>query len=265
MRIAIVTGASSGMGREMVYRLADRFGGLEEIWVIARREEKLKEFEGKLPTAVRRFALDLTKEADLAALEDALRLNRPNVKILVNAAGFGISGAVSDIPRSQSAAMVRLNAEALTSVTEMVLPYISENSRILQFASAAAFMPQPGFAVYAATKSYVLSYSRALNAELKPRQITVTAVCPGPVMTEFFDTALKGKTLAPCKKLFMARPETVVRRAVSDSMMGKELSIAGFPMKAFALICRLLPHSLLMKFCSCSSGQCSQCADRKIT
>lgn len=248
MKIAVVTGASSGMGREMVYRLADQFGGLEEIWVIARRKERLDEFKGKLPIGIRVFALDLTKEAELAVLDTALKLERPNVKILVNAAGFGISGSAKEVGREKSAAMVRLNAEALTSVTELVLPYITENSRIIQFASAAAFMPQPGFAVYAATKAYVLSYSRALRAELKSRKISVTAVCPGPVKTEFFETALGQKPLAPYKRLFMARPEKVVKRALSDSMMGKEISIAGLPMKAFALLCRVCPHGILMKF-----------------
>lgn len=248
MKIAIVTGATSGMGREMVYQLADRFGALEEIWVIGRRKERLDEFDGNLPARTRKFVLDLTKETDRLVLKSVLLRKKPDVKILVNAAGFGISGPVWEIPPEQETGMIRLNAEALTAVTDIVLPYLSKNSHIIQFASAAAFMPQPGFAVYAASKAYVLSYSRALREELKPRKITVTAVCPGPVSTEFFDTALRGKPLAGYKRLFMARPEAVVKHAIADGRRGKAVSIPGLPMKLFFLLCRLVPHSLLMKF-----------------
>ena len=248
MKIAIVTGASSGMGREMVYQLADRFGGLSEIWVIARRKERLDEFDGKLPLKIRKFAIDITNAESLKALENTLEVERPDVKILVNAAGCGKSGKIGEISREASLNMVRLNNEALTAVTELVLPYISANSRIIQFASAAAFMPQPGFAVYAATKSYVLSYSRALGAELKVKNISVTAVCPGPVETEFFDIALEGKKQPLYKKLFTMSADRVVKEAISDSMMGKEISIAGPVMKIFAVLCKILPHGLLMRF-----------------
>lgn len=248
MKIAIVTGASSGMGREMVYQLADRFGGLSEIWVIARRKERLDEFDGKLPLKIRKFAIDITNKESLKVLENALKVGQPDVKILVNAAGCGKSGKIGEISREASLNMVRLNNEALTAVTELVLPYISANSRIIQFASAAAFMPQPGFAVYAATKSYVLSYSRALGAELKAKKISVTAVCPGPVETEFFDIALEGKEQPLYKKLFTMSADRVVKEAISDSMMGKEISIAGPIMKIFAVLCKILPHGFLMKF-----------------
>ena len=98
-------------------------------------------------------------------------------------------GGVRELSVSDQTEMAELNCTALTAVTSMVLPFMPNNSRILQFASSAAFLPQPGFAVYAATKAYVLSYSRALNRELKDRGISVTAICPGPVKTEFFDIA----------------------------------------------------------------------------
>ena len=133
--------------------------------------------------------------------------------------------------------MVRLNCEALCGVTSAVLPYMSRESRIIQFASAAAFLPQPGFAVYAATKAFVLSYSQALNSELKPRGITVTAVCPGPVATEFFQVASPSGILPLYKRLSMARPEKVV---------GKTISVYGPLMKAFFLLCRLVPHRFLL-------------------
>ena len=247
-KIAIVTGASSGMGREMVYLLADHFAALEEIWVVARRKERLEELVGKVPVRLRILPLDLTSEEDLGALSVLLKREQPNVKILVNGAGYGKTGAVGTIRRDLSVGMVQLNDEALVAVTEMVLPYISKNSRIIQFASAAAFMPQPGFAVYAASKSFVLSYSRALAVELKKNNIYVTAVCPGPVETEFFGIALDGGKLAPINKLTMAEPKKVVKKALMDSMKGKRISVYGPWMKAFYVLCRIVPHEILMGF-----------------
>lgn len=249
MKIAIVTGASSGMGREAVIQLADRFGGkLGEIWAVARRTERLEELSSQVPVPLRILPLDLQEPGAFEQLSCQLKLQKPDVKILVNAAGYGKTGSVGSMEREEEAGMVRLNCEALCRVTSTVLPYMSRESRIIQFASAAAFLPQPGFAVYAATKSFVLSYSRALNSELKPRGITVTAVCPGPVATEFFQVASPSGMLPLYKRLSMAKPEKVVKLAIKDSMMGKTISVYGMLMKGFFLLCRLIPHSLLLKF-----------------
>lgn len=250
MKIAIVTGATSGMGKEMVYHLADRISGLSEIWVVGRRKEILESFIGNVPVRIRTFALDLTKKSDLAVLQTALIERHPDVRILVNAAGVGNTGKVGEISQDQTRNMIRLNMEALSMVTEMVLPYLSTGSRVIQFSSAAAFVPQPGFAVYAATKSYVLSYSRALAAELRQQGIFVTAVCPGTVHTEFLDLALNGKKLPKYKQMIMADPRKVVKTAVDDSLKGKGVSVAGLPMQVFQLICKLVPHEWIMKMIS---------------
>ena len=123
-----MTGASSGMGREMVYLLADHFAALEEIWVIARRKDRLEELVGKVPVSLRILSFDLSREEDLRMLSGLLKQEQPNVKILVNGAGYGKTGAAGTIPRGLSAGMVRLNDEALVVVTEMVLPYITQGT-----------------------------------------------------------------------------------------------------------------------------------------
>lgn len=246
MKIAVITGASSGMGREAAVQIADRHSGIEEIWLVARRRERLEELEGRLPARFRCFAADVTSKEDRGRLKEALETVKPEVKILVNAAGFGKIGRVEDLDEDTECAMVRLNCEALCAVTRMVLPYMSPNSRILQFASSAAFLPQPKFAVYAATKAFVLSYSRALGAELRGRRIYVTAVCPGPVDTEFFDIAETVDQIPLYKRLVMANPRKVVRKALLDSYMGRSVSVYGITMKAFRLMCKVLPHELLM-------------------
>lgn len=247
MKIAIVTGASSGMGREFIMQIADRFSGIGEIWAIARREERLEELSPLVPVKVRSFAIDLTDDSKLMSLQDILAKEKPEVKWLINSAGYGKIGDVGTINIGDEIGMVELNCKALCAVTHMVLPYMSENSRIIQFSSAASFLPQPGFAIYAATKSFVLSYSRALNEELKKRGIYVTAVCPGPVKTEFFDIAETTGKIPLYKRVVMADPKKVVRLALRDSMMGRPVSVYGITMKFFRLLCKTVPHTAIFR------------------
>ncbi|MDU3397594.1 MAG: SDR family NAD(P)-dependent oxidoreductase [Clostridiales bacterium] len=253
MKIAVVTGASSGMGREMIIQLWEHFDGFDEMWIIARRRERMDQLDCQLGVALRKFPLDLTLDRDRQILERALELEKPEVKFLVNAAGFVKIGKVEALSLYDETDMVRLNCEALCAVTHMVLPYMTGNSRIIQFASSAAFLPQPGFAVYSATKAFVLSYSRALNQELRGRNIYVTAVCPGPVRTEFFDIAETTGEIPLYKRLVMANPRRVVAKAIRDSVAGRDISVYGVTMKAFRLLCKALPHRwllLMMERCS---------------
>ena len=248
MKIAVVTGASSGMGREFVRQISSFYRSLDEIWVIARRRERLEELRGESRVPLRIFEGNLIKKQVYRELSCALEERQPDIRMLVNADGFGKSGSVEAIAsvdfRAQTD-MVDLNCRALTRMTLFCLPYLGRGSRIINLASAAAFCPQPGFAVYAATKYYVLSFSRALGAELRRRGIYVTAVCPGPVDTEFFN--ISGALTNPLKKLTMAKAEDVVRRALKDSRAGREMSVYGIAMRAAFLGTRLVPHGLIMK------------------
>ena len=246
MMIAVVTGATSGMGRESAIQLWEQFGGLDEIWAIGRRKDRLEQLRDFIGIPVRTFSLDLTEKTDCEILDAALKQVRPQVKFLVNAAGFGKIGGTEELSVSDQTGMTGLNCTALTAITAMVLPFMPKNSRIIQYASCAAFLPQPGFAVYAATKAYVLSYSRALNRELKARGISVTAVCPGPVKTEFFDIAQTTGEIPLYKQFVMAKPDRVVKKAIRDSVARRELSVYGCTMKAFYLLAKLLPHSLIL-------------------
>ncbi len=247
--VAVITGASSGMGREFARQIAQGYRSVEEIWLIARREERLLELkEQLLGRRVKILTLDLTKQEGLDALQEALEQEKPRIRVLVNAAGYGMIGKVETMDRQDSIGMVDLNCRALTAITCMALPYMAEGSNILQMASSAAFMPQPKFAVYAASKSYVLSFSRALSQELRPRGITVTAACPGPVKTEFFDIAETYEAVKIYKKLTMAKADRVVRQALLDAKHQKSVSVYGGLMQGFRMLCKILPHSFLMKF-----------------
>lgn len=246
MKTAIITGASSGLGREAAIQIADRFSGIQEIWLIARRRDRLENLAKELPVPTRIFALDICEKTSLEQLEAAFEAEKPEIKFLVNAAGYGKLAPVGTIGLEEETGMVALNCQALCAVTHLALPYMAKESRILQFASGAAFSPEPGFAIYSASKAFVLSYSRALNAELKKKGICVTAVCPGPVRTEFHQVAISEGHLPIYKILAMADPRKVVKLAIRDSMMGKSLSIYGLSMKAFFLAGKILPHELII-------------------
>lgn len=249
MKIAVVTGASSGMGREFVQQLGYLYKNLDEIWVIARRRERMEELKDSSRVPLRIFDGDLMKKPVYKAFYTELKLQQPQIKMLVNAAGFGRSGSVEEIAaenKKLQTDMIDLNCRALTRITQMCLSYMVRGSRIVNLASAAAFCPQPGFSVYAATKSYVLSFSRSLGEELKDREICVTAVCPGPVETEFFEVSGKPEKLL--KRLTMADPKKVVHQALKDSRDRKPISVYGLPMKAAYFFTRILPQGLILKF-----------------
>ena len=247
MKIAVITGASSGMGREFVRQIPHFYMNLDELWIISRRKDRLEAIAKTCSVPVRIFAGDLTDPMFLQTVKDTLKRLRPDIRMLVNAAGFGKSGTVLDIAKEEWPAqseMVRLNCEALTNMTLLCAPYLSQGSRILQIASAAAFAPQPQFAVYAATKSYVLSFSRALGAEWKKKGIYVTAVCPGPVDTEFFERC--GQPENPLKKMTMAKAPNVVKQALLDARRKKAVSIFGFWMRALYILVRIVPVSWIL-------------------
>lgn len=244
MKIALITGASSGLGREFARQIPKLYQNLDEIWVVARRAERLNELEMELKVPVRIFDGNLNQDYIYKKLGIALGKSHANVRMLVNAAGYGKIGTFCEYGWKEEAGMVDLNCRSLTRMTALCLPYMHCGSRIVNLSSAAAFGPQPGFAVYAATKSYVYSLSMALGRELKGSGIYVTAVCPGPVDTEFFDHT--GKEVASVKKKFRVDAKDVVRKALIDSARGKKTSVYGLSMKAAQVASKVVPDSVIV-------------------
>lgn len=247
MKVGIITGASSGLGREFALMANKYYKELEELWLVARRSDRLEELQKHIAIPIRVIQLDLLKEDSINKLKERLKEEKPNVRLLVNAAGYGKIGKVCTVKLEEETGMVRLNCEGLIAVTHVVLPYIRKGGNIIQFASAAAFMPQPNFSIYAASKAFVLSYSRGLQEELMSRNITVTAVCPGPVRTEFFQVANTGVKIPMMKSLAMADAKDVVKLAIMDNLKGKTVSTYGVLMKTLRILTKVLPHSLILK------------------
>ena len=244
MKIAIITGASSGIGREFVRQLetSEKF---DEIWLIARREDRLKLLAEEISTPARILPLDLSKEASWEEFSALLAEIQPEISVLVNASGYGKFRAVAEMSLADQLGMIDLNQKALVAVTHHALPYLATGARVYQMASISAFQPVPYIGVYAATKAFVLSYARALNVELRRRGIHVLAICPFWVKTEFFDRAVSDDTVKKYTRYLTS--ERVVRTALRDMKRGKDVSVCGFRNRLQVLAVKLLPHTLIMK------------------
>ena len=245
MNIAIVTGASSGLGRSFIRQL-DRQGGLDEIWGVARRRERMEELAAQLSTPMRPLALDLTKTESVETLRALLQETGADVRVLVNSAGFGKFGTYADMTLQETADMIDLNCRAAVALTAAAIPHMNRGARILEICSSAAFQPLPGFNVYAATKAFLLRYSRALRWEVAPRGIKVTAVCPGWIKTEFMQVARDTKNGRTVRSYpFALRPETVARRALRDSQV-LAVTTCGLPALVQRVASKFLPHCFIM-------------------
>ncbi len=244
MKISVVTGASSGMGRDFV-RMLDKIEDCEEIWVIARRADKLAELESETGKRIVPIELDLSLEESFETYAKMLADAEADVVALVNAAGFGKFGNFEDIPLKEQMNMIDLNCKALMAMTYITLEHMKEGSRVYQLGSLSAFQPVPYITTYGATKAFVLSFSRALNKELEKRKIKMIAVCPGWVKTEFFDRAVRDDTIKYYNKFFTS--EEVVTRAIADMYRGRDVSVCGASIRAQVLLTKLLPHKLVMK------------------
>ena len=243
MRVAIVTGASSGLGWEYAKQLAPR-REVDEVWLLARRKERLETLATELVGAEGRvFPVDLTEPEQLAGFLDHFELESPEITWLVNNAGFGKYGAFDSVSTETNLDMIDLNIRSLTEMTQRALPFCVPGTRILQVASSAGFAPLAHFAVYAATKAYVVNFSNALAEELRDRQIVVTAVCPGPVATEFASVAdVESGEQIPSE--WYARAGDVVRHSIADARKGRLNSVYGATMNVFTTLSGLIPRRM---------------------
>ncbi len=247
MNIAIVTGASSGMGREFAKQLTN-YVSAEQIWVIARRTEALESLKDECRVPVRPIALDLCQESSFSVLSALLQQEAPNVVLLVNAAGFGKFGDFRDICPEDDCRMIDLNCKALVRMTRLCLPYMAPGSHILQLDSLSAFQPVPYIATYGATKAFVLSYTRAINRELMGSGVRCMAMNPGWVKTEFFNHAVQTNGSKVQYFNYLYEAADVVATGLKDLYRTKkDYSVHGLPIKLQVLLVKLVPHRLVMR------------------
>ena len=246
MKIAIVTGASSGMGREFVRQLSG-YVSVDEIWAVARRREALEALKAETAVPVRPVVLDLLEMESFDKICAMLEQTQPEIALLVNAAGFGKYGAYHKTTIEDDCRMIDLNCKALLVMTRLCVPYMKPGSHILELDSLSAFQPVPYITTYGATKAFVLSYSRAMNRELKCKGIRVMAMNPGWVKTEFFRHAFQSNDgeVQYFDRLYEAAE--VVKTGLHDLYhTKKDCSIHGLPVKLQVLAVKLVPHRFVM-------------------
>ena len=243
-KIAVITGASSGMGREFVYAI-DKDSELDELWVIARREESLLELQSQVRAKIRPVVLDLLDRSSLSQFKALLEIEKPEVMVLVNAAGFGLFGEYTEMDMEKQLEIIDLNDRALTGMTYITLPDMPDGAQIYNMGSMSSFQPVPYINVYGASKAYVLSFSKALRVELCRRNIRVMAVCPGWIQTEFFSHAIHDDTVSYFNRYY--GPKEVIEKAVRDMHRNKPVSILGLPERLQVLGVKLLPTRFVLK------------------
>lgn len=243
MKIAVITGASSGMGRDFVYAIDKEFN-LDEIWVIARREERLKELQESCKAKVRPLALDLMCRDNFDVYKSMLEEFKPEIQVLVNGAGFGLFGEFMEMDLDKQLDIIELNTKALTAMCHLSIPYMPAGSHLVNLASNSSWQPVPYINVYGSSKAYVLNFSRALGVELRDRKIHVMAVAPGWIKTEFFEHAVHDNTIKYYDRFYTS--EQVVERAMKDMRKGKMVSIMGFPVRMQVRMVKLLPVKWIM-------------------
>ena len=250
MNIAVITGASSGLGLEYAKSVYETRTDLDEIWVIARRKDRLAELQNELGSTVIPVAFDITDPQAVERYVDLLNEKNATVKLLINNAGFGKLDNFENISTQENARMVRLNCEALTVMTSVTLPFMNDRSEIINSCSIASFAPNTRMAVYSSTKAYVMSLSRALRLELKPRKINVLAVCPGPMSTEFLSIAnIEKGTSATFDMMPRVNPRVMAVKSLMASRKGHAVYTNKLFYKFYRFLAKILPHSIVMKFC----------------
>lgn len=246
MKIAVVTGASSGLGREFVRQLSRQMQ-LDEIWAVARREDRLRALETISACPIRPIPLDLADSGSARQLSALLESQQPEIAVLVCAAGLGRIGPCTAIPSDDNDAMIDVNCRAAVAVTTAALPYLRRGSQILEICSTAAFQPIAGLNVYAATKAFLQSYTKALHHELRPAGIRVTAVCPYWIKdTEFIPQARQMDSAGFGSFPLASKAADVVRLALRDSRRNRWVSTPGMICRLHRIASKILPHRLML-------------------
>ena len=248
MRIAVITGASSGLGQEYVKELGRKEEGIDEIWAIARRRERLESLSSMSSIPVRALSYDLIEKSSIHELENLMADEKPDIRILINAAGFGKIGSSADIGVEDTDRMIELNCRAAVDMTYICLPYMTDGARIMEICSTSAFQPFQYLNVYAASKAFLYRFTRALRVELFARRIKVTAVCPYWIRdTEFIPAAENTGGKKEIRHYPLSSGvHSVAVHSLMDSRLGLAVSTPGIVCTAHRIAAKVIPAELMM-------------------
>lgn len=247
MSVAIITGASSGIGRELAFKLRD-IAGVKSFWLVARSTDKMMKVAEELAVECKIISADLSTDEGIEKVKCALAEEKPEVSFLVNAAGFGTFGAFDTLSEKTVSDMIDLNVKATVLLTHAAVPYMKRGGRIIQLGSGSCFTPLPHFNVYSSSKVFVLHYTKSLNYELKPYGIRATCFCPGWVETPFLPKSLDAPgAYVPKKMKPLLRVEKVASGCVKASVKGKAMYVTNWYTKLQHLLFKILPDPILTK------------------
>ena len=242
MKIAIITGATGGIGKEFTKLLVQE--DVDEVWAVARSEEKLSRLKEEFGLRIVPISLDLTKTEQIKKIEQRLSETKPVVAFLINNAGLARMGKYDEFAVEEIESTIMLNCHALVSLSTICIPYMERGSRILNISSASSFQPLPYINLYASTKVFERNYSRALHMELKDKGISVTAVCPSWVDTELLVKEINGKKV---KFPGIVKAEPVAQKALRDAKKGKDMSVYSLYVKWLHFLSKVFTQKALMK------------------
>lgn len=243
--IAIVTGASGGLGKEFV-KLLIKYNDISQIWLIARNKEKLFSLKNKYGNKVRIFSIDLTDLCALQNLKEELDENI-RIKYLINNAGFAKFCSFDELSINETLNMIDLNIKAVVSLGLLCVPFMEKGGHIINIASQAAFQPLPYMNVYSATKAFIRNYTRALNVELKDFGVNAIAVCPGWMKTGLYERGRICARKAPSNFCHMIMPDVVAKKALDDAKNNRDISVYGLYVKTAHFFSKILPQKIMMK------------------
>lgn len=249
-KVVILTGATGGLGREFLKQILEE--DIDEVWAIARNMEKLEELKKQFGEKVVPVSLDLSDFTSIKKMEDMLKEQNPLVQYLINNAGLAKMGSYKEFSLEEMDKTINVNCKAPVMLSQICIPYMKKGSKILNISSASAFQPNPYINLYAASKVFERSYSRALNVELKGTGIQSVAVCPGWIDTELLQKEINGKKV---KFPGLVTAERVVKQAIKDAKKGKDMSVCSLYVKCQHVNVKLLPQRLVMKIWMCGIGK----------
>ncbi len=245
-KIAIITGASSGLGKEFV-KLLQKERELDEIWAVARDERKLRKLQKQLGEKIRIFSVDLSSYDEIMEFEKTVRNRNPEIRYLINNAGYAKFCSYYNLSVKETLNMINVNCSGVVAMTLVCIPFMRRGSHILNISSLASFQPLPYQNVYSSTKTFVRHYSRALNVELKQKGITVTAVCPGWMRTALFGRAKIGAKKTVNNFFGLTEPGRVARKALQDARRNRDMSVYGTYAKTAHAASKVFPQKWMMK------------------
>lgn len=247
MSLAVITGASSGIGMEFARQMKEKLG-VDEFWLVARNGDRMKDLADELGVKCNIISADLATDEGIEKYRAELTEKKPEISYLVLAAGFGVFGAFDSISEKNVAGMIDLNVKAVVLMTQMSIPYIKRGGRIVELGSGSCFTPLPHFNVYSSSKVFVLHYTKSLNYELKPYGIKATCFCPGWVKTDFLPKSLNAPgAYVPKKMKPLLDPERAVSGCIRAMVKGKRMYVTNWYTKMQHVLFKLLPDRILTR------------------